>query len=118
MILSALAFGGISWYFIPGYGIPSVGNNPCRCYCSHCFENNLCLPAFNVNGISAADLIVEALGQLSVSAAIESVLGGRFNGNDSGTIESAGIESLVSGICECYRRIIRERTTSRRARMA
>ena len=78
----------------------------------------VCLPAFNVNGISAADLIVEALGQLSVSAAIESVLGGRFNGNDSGTIESAGIESLVSGICECYRRIIRERTTSRRARMA
>lgn len=65
-----------------------------------------------------ADLIVEALGQLSVSAAIESVLGGRFNGNDSGTIESAGIESVVSGICECYRRIIRERTTSRRARMA
>lgn len=48
---------------------------------------------------------------------MESVLGGRFQ-NDSGTIESAGIESVVSGICECYRRIIRERTTSRRARMA
>lgn len=41
----------------------------------------VCLPAVNVNGISAADLIVEALGQLSVSAAIESVLGGRFNRN-------------------------------------
>lgn len=58
-----------------------------------------------VNEISASD---QALGQLSVSAAIESVLGGRFNGNDSGTIESAGIES---GICECYRRIIRERNS-------
>lgn len=75
----------------------------------------VCLPAVNVNGISAADLIV---GQLSVSAARESVLGRRVNGNDSGTISSAGIESVLSGICECYRRIIRERTTSRRARMA
>lgn len=46
----------------------------------------VCLPAFNVNGISAADLIVEALGQLSVSAAISSVLGGRFNGNESGIL--------------------------------
>lgn len=66
-----------------------------------------CLPAVNVNGISAADLIVD--GQLSVSAAIESVLGRRFNGNDSGTLSSAGIESIVSGICECFRRLIRER---------
>lgn len=40
----------------------------------------VCLPAVNVNGIGAADLIVEALGQLSVSVARESVLGGRFEG--------------------------------------
>ncbi|KAK7299016.1 hypothetical protein VNO77_46176 [Canavalia gladiata] len=46
-----------------------------------------------VNEISASD---QALGQLSVSAAIESVLGGRFNGNDSGTIESAGLGRSVS----------------------
>ncbi|KAK3441636.1 hypothetical protein EUGRSUZ_B01961 [Eucalyptus grandis] len=58
----------------------------------------VCLPAVNVNGISAADLIVEALGQLSVSAAIESVLGGRFHGNDSGTLSSAGTESVAIGL--------------------
>lgn len=37
----------------------------------------VCLPAVNVNGISAADLIVEALGQLSVEA-VDAITGAVF----------------------------------------
>jgi len=55
----ALAFGGISWYFIPGSLLPVLVITLAALTVPTASRITVvCLPAVNVNGISAADLIV------------------------------------------------------------